>query len=510
MGEYADALIEDIERTRRWPPDSEQDRWTSIRLYRALRDSDTSYLRQHEGIDADKPYRVDPLAERIAEGFADLTWGEPPEITPASTDDADQLTELLGDEFAPELWEAEDLKVTEGEVWYRVFAGDPSGPIIEWHSRGGVIPRWRGRTLTTVAFVHRLAPKNKSERAVWRHLEIHEQGEITNWLYRGSESGLGGRRPLSDHPDVADLRESWEHGIDEILAGWIPNKRSGDRRSGRSTLHGIVDMLLELNQALSTGAENRKLTAKKRALVPDAIMGEDGKADLDDDVIVMERLDSGDAGGSQGSAFKVLEYSFDAESLIRYQNDLAIKACSRVGMTAHFIGVPTEDGYAESGVSLRMRLIPTNATARAQMSGTLRELPKAVRKLMLVAELPVDQGGIGASWKNASDPPTIAPTPSLPEDPVETVQRVSEAVTSGVMSRKTAVREQHRDWTDDDVDEELDLIAKDEGSGAAAGGVATTSGGLPTIFAERLTSSGEQQNVADAQVPDGGQPSPGV
>jgi hypothetical protein len=498
--EYAaNLLLDRLTATGRWPAPFEREAIARVARFAAFRESDREALRLIHGWDAERPYAVDPVGNRIAEAYADMLFGENPTFTPANERDDDNLKRIIETSDLPtELHHAEQINSSEGEVWWRAMSAGSAitpAPQITFHSREEVVPHFVGATLVAVAFVSEFeAPRTgqaPDERVpIYRHLEIQSLGRIENALYLGSKEQLGERVELDSFSETDELFEVWDHGLPGIAAGRILNKRGRQRDQGKSDLDGIEDLLLGLNEALTIGMENVRLVAKKRAVVPmEALAGrsvddlEDagdgslrptGRATFDagEDVLAINPLDA-ELGKEGAGPFKVLEYSFDAEQLVVWQDALITRAAHDAGLTVHFIGTSKgTEGEATSGTALRTRLLPAINSGRGRGRPWDRELPRALLFAQLLDAMQPGSGGYGRSYADAGTPPSVERNDPFPRDELEETTRHAAAVQGEIESRRTAVEALHPDWTDEQVDEELDNIRGDSQDRARSMGFA--------------------------------------
>jgi hypothetical protein len=472
-----------------WPLKGEQHLHRYLNTYRALYEHDHEALARIRSWDTRRQYRVDPLPELIADAWAHYLFGEEPTVRPANDTDAGLLDELLTvNSFASELERAAGLAVAEGEIWSRIFVDMTVAPhpLLDWVSRRNIIPLWIGPRLAAAAVVTELArPDSAPRSAVYRHLEVHAPGVVVNALLVGRADKLGDRRPLTDHPETAELDETWQHGLPGMLVKRIPNRVRGTRAIGRSDFHGILDYLLDLNEAAAIGAHNMRLTARQRAVISNSIAqahaGINGglpnqnvdevdrsipraRFDASEEVFVTDPLDS--ELGKAGDPLRILEYSFDAQALIEWKRDLVESALTRVGLAPQYVGTQSSDGYAISGTALRLRLIPTDATGRAKARYWDDALPGILATMAQLDGAPVDAGAFGRQWSDAVTEPVVERRPGLPADQVEEAQRHNTLVAGGLESVRTAVRALHPEWDDARVDEEVQLIREDRAAAA--------------------------------------------
>jgi hypothetical protein len=536
--DFVDLLLERTWKGGNWPPRSESKIWSALAAWQAFHESDREALKkvadwQH----TDREYKVDGLAARIAEAWADHLFGEELTITPAalaaeaaiaaaaeeaqgdgdeppepSTSDGptpgdvdDELMAALVEEndVTEEARAAEsDLVVPEGEAWWRCYVDTEVAdvPLLEWHTRQTVIPYFIGRRLKAVALVTVLeGPGRDGDRkAVWRHFEIHVDGRVEHVLARGKKDRIGDTIGLDRHGETAELGRTlasgrnlaavWDHGL-PMLMGRVINKRGRNPRLGVSEFDRIKDNLLDLNEAATIAAENARLTAKKRAIVPansgalrptvgplvdngeGQLVPASGKPvfDAGEDVLIADPTDA--ELGKQQSPFQILEYSFDAEALIAHKRDLVETALTRLGMTPVWIGVRTGegDGAAVSGTHLRLRLIPTDKTGRGKGRAWARELPRALCNLQRLDALAVNAGGFGRAWNDPTSEPTVEFANPLPTDEVEQATTESTLVSAGARSVETSIRNQHPEWSEQQVRDEVDRIKADRPAAPALG-----------------------------------------
>lgn len=442
-----------------------------IATWVALRESDRQALRRIIQWPNDREYRVDPLPSRIAGAYSDLLFGEDPDFTAASASDQDNMDEMVeANDLPSELRRWCEYSISEGEVWWRCWVDKDMSdwPIVDISSRLDAIPMYLGRRIAAVAFVEDLFTQavtleDQPMLEIWRHIEIQTDGLVRHLLYKGDTSSLGNPVPLAERPETAGLPEQWDHGLDVMLSGRIPNKLGRDFRLGVSEYQGVKDLLFDLNEAHSIMAENARNTAKARMVVPASAIDEDGNFDAGKDVVVAESLDESLEGRDKTGPYAVLEYQFQATPLLTYMDNLINTVLTRVGLAEQFVqgSKGGSQGQAFTGTALRTRLIPTTLAAAGKARFYDDGVPKMLLAMQQVSNLPVERGGTGQSWSKPTEKPEMKRSSVLPEDQNEETQRHVMAVQGEVESIETAVDAMHDDWSDEDKKAEVERIKKD-------------------------------------------------
>lgn len=468
MPDFADQLILELDAATEWPLRREQHARRQVAEGRALRKLNRDWLRTMAGWDQDREYVADPLARRIAAGFADFLFAAEPRFT---TDGDQELLEetLTGNQMPARLHRAARTVVSEGEAWWKLHVNLATAkvPLVSWCSRLDVVPLFDGDRVLAAAFVTERARRMESVtigdeveecEVVYRHAEVHGPGRVVNVLYRGTADTLGGRVSLDRVPATAGYAEVWEHGL-PILAGRVVNDLDDDDTLGVSEYEAVRDLLLALNEAMTISAENARLTGQDRIFVAGKFRQQDGTFDASLQVFEVEGHDQTLGEGGPTSIYGV-EKHYDAEPLWLHIRNLVKTAVSRVGLVPQWIGEDV-DGQAKSGTAIRLEFLPTTNAAKGKLREWGTVLPELVHRMLLVAELPIEQGGLGRG-PAPEEPPAVEFGDPLPVDEQEQTDTDATAVTAGIKSRRTAIRDRHPDWSDEQVQDELDEIRADQ------------------------------------------------
>lgn len=477
MPDFADQLAAEIAGSP-WPIPREIEHRQKVSRRRALSKGDKEQLRQMAGFDdPSRGYIVDPLPDLVRRTFADFLFGETPRYLLES--DQERLDDVISEtRFTPGIRRAARMGVGEGETWWSLHVNPAIAetPLVTWRSRLDAVPLFYGERLLAVAFVSVVREEMKADadenihQTVWRHAEIHSEGRVLNRLYVGGAEEIGDERPLESIPETDGLAEDWETGL-PMLAGRVVCDIDEDPALGESPLDRIEDFSLALNEALTIATENARLTGKDRVYAAGHILLPDGGLDTGIDVIRVES-DGAELGGGDGKPpILAVEKHYDAAPLWLHIAKLTATTLTRAGIVQQLIGEEVEGASAESGVARKMRFLPTENAAEGMGVEWDTELPKILALIFALGALPPSNGETpgGFGWTPIADVPSVERAEPLPADETEIVTRNALAVSSGIRSRGTAIAEQHPEWSQEQIDEEIAAIDADESIAPAPG-----------------------------------------
>ena len=409
-----------------------------------------------------------PLAADIAHTSASLLFSEPPTFTvedTAAQARLDELTEAGG--IANTLLEAAEVAAALGGVFLRVTwdAQLAARPLLTAVHADAARPEFRFGILTAVTFWHEL-PSDSS--TVWRHLERHEPGRILHGLYQGSPDRLGVRVPLTEHPDVAGLADSLgeqgdaiETGLpDALTAAYVPNMKPNRQRRGsplgRSDFQGAHDLFDALDTTWSSWLRDLRL-ARARLIVPDGYLRSNGAgqgASFDADREIWQTLNIPPTETSNSitlSQFdiRVTEHQQTAEAIVR-------QAVQGAGYSAQSFGLGDATAVTATEVVARERrsMITRDVKAR-YWAPALSDMLHVMLRLDRV---------LGFSTVVTDERPHIQFGDAVSEDPQTTAQTLALIAQAEAASTDTKVRTLHPDWSDEQVQAEVDRIREESGT----------------------------------------------
>lgn len=469
--DFADQLILELDAAPEWPLPRERAAIDQAIEGRAWRRGDADMIAAIAGFDADRKLYVDPLAKRIAFGFADFLFSEDTELratAESGQEELDLFAEVNG--LQARLHRACRVSVSEGEVWWKIHtnAGVAPTPLLRFCSRRDLVPLMDGDIVLAAAFVReagRERPESEEDigEIVFRHAEVHTEGRVVNVLYRGTTETLGRRVELTARPETAMLAEALDHGL-PMWAGRIVNDLDDDDALGVSDFDCVTDLLVALCEAVTISIENARLTGLDRIAVAGKLKLADGNFDASMQVLEFEG-EAATLGEGAQLPIHSIEKRYDAEPLWTQVRNLVHTVLSRVGLVVQVIG-QDEGGKAETGTAIRLRFMPTAQASKGKRREYGAAIPQIAGLSLAITALDPSRGGFGRRVEGdpLAELPAVEFGNPIPVDEHERTNDLAVAVTGEIMSRETAVREQHMDWSDEQVADELRRIREDLGA----------------------------------------------
>ncbi len=449
-----------------WPIPAVAARWEEIELFRALRLSDETRLRQEASVSWRYPYTITPIPRMLSRASANMLYGTPPSLRPENDADADRLDFVVNEnDLLSELVRGAMISSSEGEVYGRILVQPAllDTPIIEFVSGRRVIPHFSGRFLTAATFV---TEWQEASNDFFRLFETYEAGAITTELYRGSMNGVGSKVALDSYARTEGMQETVLTGIARPLVAFIPNSIDDPPDRGFSDYRGQEARFLAINEGVTIGQGNVRLTGKSRAFVDKAYTDERGHLPQGADVFIRKSRDS--TAGEATKPVEVLQYSFEASSLIAWIDHLLDTSLILSGMAPQLVG-RSVDGGAISGTALRLKA----SYALIESSGKGRHFDRGLNWLLrcgaVIDSRPTTQNGFGRRWSKPDGQVTIERADPLPHDDQEAAQRLVLLTNADAISTEEKVRAVHPDWDQKRIDDEVAAIENANGAPSAPG-----------------------------------------
>lgn len=277
-------------------------------------------------------------------------------------------------------------------------------------------------------------------------VEVHEPGMIYNFLYLIE---AGKVKQELDVKQYLGLEPEDETGIPEFLIYHIPNYRLDEEYWG---IHDYVDIL-----TLQDEANNRFSQIAK-------IMDKHADPKMRGPAEAMETTSSGEKylDIKKYNYFPYKENGVKPEYITwEAQLDHAFKEIDYI-LKMMFMVTETspaafgleEGGVAESGRALKFRLMRTLAkTARKK-----RYYDYAIKKALEVAQMVEQKYGSGGEVQEIN----IEWRDGLPDDPKETAEETEILDRAGAISLEQKIRKNHPNWTDEEVNQEVNRIKAEQ------------------------------------------------
>lgn len=439
-----------------WPPVGHVKTWEEIEFYSALRTSNEEAIKLQANIPWWRRYLISPVPRLVSRCSANLLYGEPAEYRAAKDSDQDALERIVTENLLDA--EAHRMAViasSEGEAWGRIIV-DPTlldVPIIEFVSRRQVIPHFQGRFVVAATFI---SEWEESTNTVFRLLETYEAGAVHARLYQGTRNSIGNEISLDSYGRTAGKQPTVLTGIDRPLCAFIPNSIDADPTRGYADYRGLEERFLALNESSTIVEENARLAGKKRALL-DAKYLRNGRLPAGDDIFI--RSEAEGTLGDAGKPLQMLEYNFEAEQLTKWLDHL-IDTTLLLGGTAPAAVGRSIDGGAISGTALKLKMAHSLIEAAGKGRYADAGLKRLLRYAALIDSRSIFDGGFGRrrEWTAPDEDPTVIRGDGLPQDDMEAAQWVALASGSEAISTEEKVRYLHPDWTDKQIEDEVERI----------------------------------------------------
>lgn len=467
-------------------------------------------------------------AAGIVAASADLLFSKAPTfgLHPDDVDNtrAQERLDLIfnGEEWAQELLEAGENASVYGGVFLRPWWDtDVVDHVVPSHVPASqAIPEWHYNRLKAVTF--ETIVSQPGDHVVLRHLERHEPGVIYHAVFQGTENNLGERISLGDTeltqwakglPDGAV-----KTGIDRLDVVYVPNARPSRLwennpqlcNLGRSDIETIEQELDALDETYSswlrdvTNGKSRIFLEEN--MLQDLGIGRGGAFDPEQQVYVETRPTLGSsATAGQGitqSQFPI-RWQEHAQTIAEIQSHI-LRA---VGLSADEFA----DGTLSVGVTateINARSAQSERTRRKKINFWKSPLAQFVRNVL---EIDARQFKTGVVLKGV---PTVTfPTKST-QSQQELVNLVTAARGSNLMSTETGVRSLNPDWSDDEVQAELERIQSDQerdmnlayGKGIEEAGASDVDGGEGAPVDGEPAGEAEQEPGSGGTEPATGEP----
>ena len=418
-----------------------------------------------------------PIAAEMCQASADLLFSDPMTVTVTDTTTQARIDELLDDYFHTTQAEAAESCAGLGGVYLRAtwdVDAFPDGPFSTGVDADTAIPEFKWGRLNAVTF---WAVVSTVGKLVYRHLERHElapngNGVILHGLYEGEVDKLGTRVSLTTLPETAAMAIhvdlNVEGTIDTLSEGlaveYVPNqtpnrmwrKHPIGRNLGRSDLDGVEHLLDQLAETMSDWMRARRV-ARARILASKELTkslgpGNGSVVNLDQEVYTTVSGGGGTGGldSKLGDQVQLLQPVFDPTGYKVTATELMEQIFQMAGYSAQTFGMNPE-GSPRTATEIESRE-RRSLTTRARK---LREWTPAERR-HVTKLLAIDRDFFGHPNNMAGLAVEFAD--GVQESQINLGLFVQSLYTSESASVEERVSILHKDWSEEQISEEVELI----------------------------------------------------
>lgn len=417
-----------------------------------------------------------PAPADLARLSSDLLYAEPPTVQLSGGTQAanDRLEALAGGPEAHAVFsQMGELKSAFGAgalvtSWDRSLA---DAPWFEFVAADVIVPEFRSGRVYAVT----LWTAHQEGVAIYRHLVRHEPGYIVHALYRGTADSIGSRVPLEAHNATAHvpaIEGAIDHGdnivaiptgIKRLTASFTINlparawrKRGDLAYMGRSDYAGILPLFDALDEVWSSWMRAIKL-ARARLMVPESYLefsGPGRAAIFDDDQEIFSAVAK--LSRPDGDKLDVIQPDIPYE-----QHEATVYALYREILRAAGFSASSWGDYGDKVQTA------TEVTDRDRASERTRDKKSLYDKLAIAeqAAAALELDGVLFPGKGGGSyplPEVVFPDVSQ-VDPEKNARTIASLRAASVMTIETGVREQHPDWDNQRVRQEVDGILAEKG-----------------------------------------------
>lgn len=406
-----------------------------------------------------------PVANDISETSSAFLFGESP-IIRFGSDSEDmknnqkQLDDMLTKSgFFSKIIEAAEVSSAIGGVymkaaWDSDLSSEPIPVVVQCEQ---AFPTFKFGKLVKATFMYDVSCDGST---VYRLAETISKGKIENVLYKGSSDNLGNIVNLSECEATKDLKPTVDTAdvmTCVYIPNLLPNKLNRQSPMGRSDYQGQETLMDALDEVFSAWMVDVQI-ARGKIHVPSGYVKEiaNGKTKFNIDTMMYEELDVDPT--AMTDPVKATQFEIRAEQFEKTCLNLLDRIITSAGYSPQSFGLNIA-GRAESGTALNVRERKSFATTnkkQAYWEGALKDFIKAM--------CTIKQAFLGGKFTCELDV-NIAFCDSISNNMSEVSNSVKTLSDAKAISTDTKVRMVHPEWTDEQVNEEVERILNDEQAG---------------------------------------------
>lgn len=406
-----------------------------------------------------------PVANDISETSSAFLFGESPIIRFAAESEGmkenqKQLDDMLTKSgFFKKIVEAAEVASAIGGVyiktaWDSEISENPLPVVVQCEQ---AFPTFKFGQLVKVTLVYDVQCDGST---YYRLAETIEKGKITNELYRGSADNLGNKVELSQCEVTKGLKATQDTGdamVCVYVPNLLPNKLNRQSPMGRSDYQGQETLMDALDEVFSAWMVDVQI-ARGKIHVPSGYVKEleGGSTKFNIDTMAYEELDVDPT--AMTDPIKATQFEIRAEQFEKTCLNLLDRIITSAGYSPQSFGLNIA-GRAESGTALNVRERKSFATTNKKQAYWEDALKKLVEAMCIIK-----QTFLNGKFTCAYDI-NIAFSDGISNNTSEVANSVKTLADAKAISTDTKVRMVHPEWTEEQVQQEVERILNDESAG---------------------------------------------
>ena len=409
-----------------------------------------------------------PLAKDIAKTSADLLFSEKPRfIIPEAQKESPRQDSTLTQQRLNEimkknnsystLLEAGETCSALGGCYLKVNWDKDlrDVPLLRVAQADSAIPKFKYGYLKEVSFFKTV---KKDGNIVYRLFEVHKVGKVINKLFKGNESYLGAEVDLNSIPETEGMENEIETGINDLLVRYVPNDLPNriwrEKPLGNSDLQGLESLLDSLDEVYSSWMREIRLS-KADKIVPE------GWLSYNSSTGTLEYKDQMTYTGmnippDEMQEPKLIQPSMRENSYKQTCLHLIERIVTSAGFAPQSFGLNIK-GRAESGTALRVRERKSLKTISKKQKYFKQPLEEILNILLKVDSVHFNSG------VNPDYSVRVEFADSIKDDPTEISESLRNLEQAQAMSIEQKVKYLNPDWTDNEVNKEVNKIKEEKG-----------------------------------------------
>jgi A118 family predicted phage portal protein len=401
-----------------------------------------------------------PLAGELATTSSNFLFSETPAITipgvTAEDDQSKKLRQLLDSNgFYNTILEAAEVASALGGIFLKINWDKKlfPYPILNIAQPDNALPEFKFGILVAVTFWKII--KDDGDK-VYRLLERHERGVIYTKLYAGTITTLGEEADLKTLLETAEAEPVRNTGFKEdILVRYIPNmlpnKIFRGSAIGQSDFGGAEGLMDALDEAYTSWIRDIRIGVGRIITPRDYLRDiETGKPRFDLDQEVYEQLDFDPNDVNGTNSIKNIQFDIRHEAHQKTTLDLICRIISNAGYSPQSFGLGIGSSVNDSGYALQIKekkSIITSAKKARYWKTALEDLLQMM---------------LSIHTKTEAKRPSVEINDCVSSDLGQIATTLNMLNSAQAVSIRTKVKMVNRDWTEEQIDEEVKRIMEEQ------------------------------------------------